>query len=243
LLLALLALTPSSALATGDATTAPGESCPNEASPGFRIDLPECRAYELITPPFKDAANPITINDIAEGGTPIVIHALGAFAGTESETGSQGAQYMLSRTTSGWSVSPISPPASSFPAQVLSATSADLSKTLWLARTPSESLAAENLYLREGDGPMVEVGALLPPLAVAGPPAGESDIFRYIPDVSFLEASADLSHILFEVEAGAELKWPGDAALHRARSLYEYVGTGQARPVLVGVSDGSTVVD
>jgi len=31
--------------------------CPNEASPGFRSYLPECRGYEMVTPAFKDGNN------------------------------------------------------------------------------------------------------------------------------------------------------------------------------------------
>ena len=43
------------ALAAGDANES---ACPNEASSGFRSYLPDCRAYELVSPPFKDAVRP-----------------------------------------------------------------------------------------------------------------------------------------------------------------------------------------
>jgi len=42
------------AFAAGDANEA---SCPNEASSGFRADLPDCRAYELVAAPIKGGAN------------------------------------------------------------------------------------------------------------------------------------------------------------------------------------------
>jgi hypothetical protein len=42
------------AFAAGDANEA---ACPNEASSGFRTYLPDCRAYELVSPVYKDGAS------------------------------------------------------------------------------------------------------------------------------------------------------------------------------------------
>ncbi len=50
-MLGVLAVASASALAAGDANEA---ACPNEGSSGFRAYLPDCRAYELVSPPFKD---------------------------------------------------------------------------------------------------------------------------------------------------------------------------------------------
>src|ERR1700736_5709403 len=48
-------LAPQRVFAAGDANRA---SCPSEteASPGFRTYLPDCRAYEMVSPPFKSGA-------------------------------------------------------------------------------------------------------------------------------------------------------------------------------------------
>ncbi len=198
--------------------------------------MPECRGYEQVTPVFKDAAE-LEPLDLAENGSNLLAETLGAFAGVESDPEVHGSAYELSRTGSGWSVSAVSPPASMFPAQKLDASSPELASTLWVARTPSESIAAENLYVREADGSMVKVGAMLPPSAVAGPPSGEFEGFVYKSFVDYRDASANLSHVLFSIEHPRELgvAWPGDTTAGK-ESLYEYSGTGQARPELVGVN-------
>jgi hypothetical protein len=223
--------------AMGDATTESGEGCPNEASPGFRFYLPDCRAYEQVTPVFKDGTG-LTGPSVSEDGSRLIANSLGVFAGSGSDTETHGSAYQLSRSPSGWGVAGISPPASSFPAQQLLAASPDLAETLWAARPPSESLAAENLYLRESDGAMTEIGPFLPSSAAAGPPAGESEAFLDVKQLKFVESSDDFSHVLFDILSGHEsgLSWPGDTTTE-VRSLYEYSGRGLSHPELVGVND------
>jgi hypothetical protein len=112
-------------------------------------------------------------------------------------------------------------------------------------RTPSQSIFAEDLYIKEADGAMVEIGPLIPPSASVGPPAGGYQEFIYGPEeVLYADASADLSHVLFRITNEGPV-WPGDTTLNKqsGASLYEYAGTGNARPELVGVSDGSTLVN
>jgi hypothetical protein len=239
-LLCLLVLVPG-ALAAGDVTSG-GEACPNEASPGFRVYLPDCRGYELVSPPFKDGTELLGIV-VSEDGSRVLADSLGAFAGAGSDTETHGAEYELARSPAGWTVSAISPAAVSLPAQVLHAASPDLAETLWVGRSPSESLAAENFYLREADGALVKVGSLIPPGAAVGPPAGESQAFLYSQAITYLDASADLSHVLFELQhvAEAELAWPGDTTFGRS-SLYEYVGVDAARPELVGVNNEGQLI-
>lgn len=53
--LVVAAAAPSAALSAGDANRA---VCPaeTESSPGFRSYMPDCRAFELVTPPYKEGA-------------------------------------------------------------------------------------------------------------------------------------------------------------------------------------------
>jgi hypothetical protein len=239
-LLLVFLMLPSTALASGDANEA---FCPNETSPGFRSYLPECRAYEQVTPVFKDGTR-LGPRDVSEDGSRLLAESLGSFAGSESDTESHGSVYELSRSSSGWNVSAISPPASELPAQRLLAASPELGETLWLARAPSESLAAANFYVRESDGAIAELGPLLPPSDTSGPPAGESQGFLYGFNLLFEEASEDFSGVLFDL-FGLRAKglplWPGDTTTGQ-RSLYEYSARESSHAELVGVNSEGRLI-
>jgi len=232
-----LAFITTPALATGDANEG---TCPaqTEASPGFRTYLPDCRAYEQVTPTFKDGSE-MELEGISEDGSHVIGRVLGTFAGLQNNTTLSGGTYELVRGPSGWTVQAISPPSSSFPVQSYEAAGSDVSRTLWITRTPSESIAAENIYIREANGTMVRVGPLIPPGASAGPPAGElAEFFLFGGQAEYQDASADLSHVFFTIERGEEhgISWPGDET-NGLSSLYEYSGTGGTNPELVGVND------
>jgi hypothetical protein len=231
-----LAFTAAPALAAGDANEAHCGAV-TEASPGFRGYLPDCRAYELVTPVFKDGAE-LEVEGLSEDGSSVLARTLGSFAGLENNTNLNGGSYKLSRSASGWTVEAISPPSFGFPAQELFAATPELASTLWVTRTSSESIAAANFYIREADGAMVKVGPLLRPAAAAGPPSNEFGVFLYRRQAVYVDASADLSHVLFKIERGREfgISWPGDAT-NGLSSLYEYVGRGQSRPELVGLNN------
>jgi hypothetical protein len=224
------------AFAAGDANET---VCPavTEASSGFSAFMPDCRAFEQVTPVFKDAEEPDPV-DFSGDGLDVLAESLGAFAGTESDSEAHGSVYEFSRSSSGWGVSAISPPASAFPAQHLVAASPELGSTLWIARSPSESIAAQNLYVREDDGAMVKLGAMLPPSTTGGPASGEFEGFLYRKQVVYRDASTDLSHVVFSIEEvdGEGLGWPGDTTRGKD-SIYEYSGRGEAQPELVGVNN------
>jgi hypothetical protein len=214
--------------------------CPNEAlrSELHSGALPDCRAYEMVTPSFKEGDG-VAIWAVSSDGSRVLGSSFGAFAGTESNEvqGSNGsfgeaALYLFSRGAAGWSTEPIAPAASQFPSGRLVAMSPELTSTLWLLRTPTQPFRSEaELYLRT-NGTFVLVGQ-------TQPTPGEE------PDNSVIEyggSSRSLNHVVFwtDSESGGEFLWPGDETFvspegRSYRSLYEYTGTGNSEPALVGV--------
>lgn len=179
--------------------------------------LPECRAYELVTPPYKEGNVPRPFA-VSEDGSRVVVSSFGAFDSIEGDPFSgavEGGAYLLSRTLSGWVTVPIEPPESVYqPIVYLWDVSSDFSRSLWALATHARPQGDVSFYLRESDGSFVEVGSPTP-----GMDAENVGAYNY------LGASADLSHVLFEV---------GPGSLYE----YEYVGVGGSVPSPVGVSGG-----
>lgn len=234
------------ALATGDATQQ--AACPNEALTGFRTYLPDCRAYELVTPPFS--AGVYTPSDVMispHGNHVIVGQTRGVFANATEDPGS----FEMSRTSSGWSVESISPPDSEYikAGGPPLAASEDLGATLWNRAPMSLSGQFDEAVQSSGEK--------------AGVPTGlmslyrrESGVMTRIgPDAPALEtnfgavfrgASANLDHVVVGKAGsatGAALYgaayWPGDTTLENPahESLYEYSGTANSEPRLVAVTN------
>jgi hypothetical protein len=222
------------ALAAGDASRS---SCPNEESPGFRSQLPDCRAYELVSPAYKEGFPAVEVPAISGDGEHLVVRSLGAFAGTENDESKVafGAVYEISREAGGWAAMPLSPPASVYPRSTWLGSGSDLSASVWRAVTvahggeesPAE-FVPEDLLVRNHAGSFADLGPLTPPgdedLGV-----GPSRLATYV------GASDDLERILFRINPPDI--WPGDATANATTlsSLYEY-GASRTEPVLVGVS-------
>jgi hypothetical protein len=227
----------------GDATEA---FCPNEGLPGFVTSLPDCRAYEMVSPPFKDGQGIISPAAVSSDGSRVLASGgFGVFAGAEGNSGTEGGFYMFTRTASGWGVSPVTPPSSLFAYSEFAAASSDLSRVLFGVRAASQSLYAEDLYVREPDGSFVEVGPKYPPSLVGGPPSGAyTQIGAFAADGKYAGASADLSHVLFQIQPSPTSNlsvtpfWPGDTtgSNQSVGDLYEYVGRDNTRPSLVGLN-------
>jgi hypothetical protein len=256
------------ALAAGDVDSV---ECPlgSESSPGFHPYLGDCRAFELVTPPFINGAFPAGVGGKAEppqvsaDGDHLLSLVLGGFAETESleqNTFHYGAYYEYSRTPGGWSAEALTPPASLFPRFEFVFASADFSRSLWKGQEaaggeelpvgppaggttassngftyPNNAVIAVRDAVGGGKGRFTVVGPLTAP---GHEPDSKEEGFEVE------GASADLSHVLLRVNDVFKQLWPGDETSgNGAPSLYEYVGTGDREPVLVGVRNEGSVAE
>jgi hypothetical protein len=239
--------------AAGDANRA---ACPaaTEAATGFRTFLPDCRAYELATPPYKEGAVVFTSGPaaVAADGSELIVGAGGAFAGAENfwwdgNRNSTIDAYLLRRTPTKWETSVITPPASTYPhSSLLTAAGDELGRTLWGLATTTQ-LFHEDLYMRRGDGTFSLIGPGV------GPDV-HNEPLESTTELAFAGASRDLRHQVFSIAAFSESLraaahghsdlWPGDTTRAAAPSLYEYdyTGTPSAEPRLVGVKNKGRLV-
>ncbi len=186
-----------------------GASCPNERV-GLSADLPDCRAYELVSPAEKGDANVATDPTFTQSsltGDAIKYDSLSVF-GSAQGVGTRGADYVSRRGESGWTTEDIDPfqagiPVSIFSPQEYVNFSEDLTKGVYYALSPvvpgyPNNEKAANLYIRTdvlsgppGDYSLLDVAdAQLPPR----PPLVTAGDHR----VEFAGASTDYSHVLIE---------------------------------------------
>jgi hypothetical protein len=211
--------------------------CPNEAlrSELGSGQLPDCRAYEIVSPPFTESAILTEVFAVSLDGSGVVVGSLGTFGG--AEVGSlhnsivTAQAYLLSRTQTGWTMPVSLGPASwRYPSGDMLDTSADLSASLWVMETLAQP-GVFGLYLERPVGTFVKVGSLTP---TGGGKGGR-----------YLGASDDLSRVLFSTVPGSGSRWPFDGTVN-AETLYEYIGVdqsseehpGKREPGLVGVEGG-----
>jgi hypothetical protein len=207
-------------------TLAAAKSCPEneqERKENNSLALPECRAYEMVTPPSKEGYYAI-FSDYSDSGFDRVHYVTGA--GNIAKSGQSGLSndYVTARTATGWETIPNlnGPSGSLYEApsefQLITRTSAyseDLLSTIW-AIPRRVGPPGENTYLRNPDGTFTLIGDQL------GTPSKGLALSNFL-----MGASADLSHLVFTpVSLGSgndrETPWgPG---------VYEYVGTGNSAP-------------
>lgn len=195
--------------------TAERAACINERfRTGFSANLPDCRAYELVTPPNKSGAEPDTpreqgiekalVNNFAAvDGSRMSFTAEDVFPGSKSA----GRSYVATRHSTGWSSENVTPPKNYYGFECpdkleINVYSTDLSKEM----------------LQVGSDPACG-GPEPEPELVSGEPKGVVNVFvrnntdgsyqlvNVTPsgvsptNATFVGASADLSHVVFTEEA------------------------------------------
>ena len=232
-------------LAFSSAPAAQAEApCPNEA---LRTELnsswlPECRAYEMVSPPYKEGY-PLFLSSYAAGGERAILYSLANLAGAEGtgENVLQANVYLDQRDAGGWQLTPLNASSSEFVGQRLVAAEADDGMTLWDQHTPHQGYGDRGLYVRSAAGVFSFIGPLQPPSLVEEEPSNALRLDAVGEDEPFA-ATSDYGHVVMDGRGGSEAYWSFDRTQGINGSLYEYSGTGNQQPVLVAVSGskGST---
>ena len=217
------------------------EGCPNEAlrSELSSSGLPDCRAYEMVSPPYKEGYQLLAFQFSADGEKAIV-GGLADLAGTPgaSEVALQGGDlYVDARGSSGWQLSPLNAPLSQFVGQIPLAYEADSGVTLWAQHTPAQSSTTRDLYVRSAAGAYRLVGPLTVPFVGE---EEEEDNYILTFESHFdrpVAATSDFGHVVLLAKAPEDY-WSFDETTGPAGSLYEYSGVGNTQPILVGVRGG-----
>jgi hypothetical protein len=214
-----------------------GEGCPNELlrAENNSLGLPDCRAFEMVTPTEKNSAHVYpngngTGPTVAADGSSLVGESPEGFAGIENneERGTEKAVYRFSRGGSGWVTTPLQPYRGLIE-------SVGVGDSVW---SPTEQVSVERLRVRAADGVVSEIGPVWPPAL------GPSDD----PGVVLGAAAEAVNGVVFTIRQIPGLLWPFDSTIPGPRQgedvlltgspLYEYTGTGNTAPSLVGVSGG-----
>jgi hypothetical protein len=224
-------------------------SCPNaQYRSGSSEHLPDCRAYEQVSPVDKNGLDAVTLGLPAESSacepseecTIAYMNVGAAFAGAPGNVKSNA--YLASRGAGGWLTTPLSPPLPDAPpsghAGVSYAFSPNLSQAV--LRIPLQQLVegapagVYNLYVRQPDGSysLITTAAPLEP-----PEADCANCFEKEDVPVFAGASEGFSHVIFEDNGRLLPDAPGGAG-ERIESLYESSG-GVVR--LVGVLPDGTI--
>ncbi len=194
--------------------------CPNE---GFRVgpsaQLPECRAYEMVSPVDKNGGNVGRVLQVkvSPSGDAATFYSAAAFAGSPSSALSTG--YVTQRGGSDWATQSLDPPQKSTGNSLLMSTVAS-TEDLGFSLSASDRAIApgaidgwSNLYLRNN-----ATGATT--LAYKTPGTRLFDQATGLSGGLFLGASADWSHILIR----SNTPLTSDSAPESEENLYDLSG-------------------
>lgn len=230
------------------AASAGADACPNaQYRSGSSEHLPDCRAYEQVSPSDKGGLDaltpqpPLSVQSSAcetgEACTIAYMNVGAAFDGAPANEVPNA--YLATRAGEAWQTTALTPPTLQAPANGLAkvayAFSADLSQTV--LRVPLQQLTdgappgVFNLFLRRGDGTyslLTTSAPSEPPQAACGNCYEEQDV------PAFAGASSDFGHVIFEANDSLVAGAPAGGV----ENLYEALAAGVR---LVGILPDNTV--
>jgi DNA-binding beta-propeller fold protein YncE len=205
----------------------PGPSCDHPRAQVGSDTLPDCRGYELVTPPSKNGALVesgafLTAPALAADGSRVVANSVQCFdepASCVAARLTEGALFAFERGEGGWATRPLAPPPQFSGASWL--TYRANNGLVLYAAPPAEGLP-EDFYVRQADGSLDALGPLQEAagLAVASEAVGGP-----------LMATSELSHVAYD---GLGL-WAFDEAEGKKGGVYEYPGL-EGHPLLADVT-------
>jgi hypothetical protein len=230
------------------AASAGATSCPNaQFRSGPSEHLPDCRAYEQVSPVEKDGQDAMTLLPLrpaqaspCEAGEPCTVAYMNVGAAFDGAQGNEFPNaYLATRGAGGWQTTALTPPTPQAPinskAEVAYAFSEDLSGTI--LRVPLQQLTASapagvyNLFLRQPGGGYSLVTASAP----AEPPDSGCTLCFEEEDVpAFAGASSDFSHVIFEANDSLVEGAPGGGVENLYEAVAEHVR-------LVGILPDGTI--
>jgi hypothetical protein len=223
----------------GVALGAEGGGCPNEA---LRQELgsgslPDCRAYEMVTPVFKEGYEFFPLYFSSDGDRAF-LGSLAVVAGAEGSSATDVVEtdmYLGTRTAGGWQLESVYAPPSEFVQEFLAGEPGS-GVSLWEQHTPAQSDSTHDLYIRSAKGVYSLVGPLATPENSVGEPSNL--INATSPYAEVRAATGDYGHVVISAEGPRVTGeyWPFDKTVGEGGSVYEYSGTGNEEPILVGVS-------
>ncbi len=235
-------------LVCASASPAGAATCPNaqfRSGPSER--LPDCRAYEQVSPVEKGGQDAVTLQPMSpaqasscEDAEPCAIafmNVSAAYAGAPANELPNA--YVARRSPGDWQTTALSPPTPQAPVnsdpKLIYSFSEDLSQTI--LRVPLQQLTegapagVYNLYLRQPSGAYTLLTTTTPP---EPPQAGCGRCFEHQDVPVFAGASSDFSHVIFEANDSLVAGAPGGGV----QNLYESIA-GQVR--LVGILPDGTI--
>jgi hypothetical protein len=230
------------------AAPAAAASCANaQFRSGPSQHLPDCRAYEQVSPVEKDGQDAMTLLPLrpaqaspceaAQACTVAYMNVGAVFGGAQGNEFPNA--YLASRGPGGWQTTPLTPPTAQAPtnskAEVAYALSEDLSPTI--LRVPLQQLTASapagvyNLFARQSGGAYSLVTASAP---TEPPHSGCTLCFEEEDVPAFAGASANFSQVIFEANDSLVEGAPGGGI----ENLYEEVAEHVR---LVGILPDGTI--